>query len=147
MAEAAKTTKKKKAAPAETPKAETAAAAGTFGVADIAKEIESRGGKAYKTRDLRTLIRGLARSGKINREIIPGNKTRYDWPKGLKDPEVQAIIAAVVEGGIEKHRNEALSALKAKGAEKKAKEKAEKAEAEVVESDEEDDEEEEDDDE
>jgi hypothetical protein len=95
----------------------------TFGVASLVELIKEKTGKEYSTRDLRTLIRKLAREDnpKVKREVIPGNRTRYDWPKGEKDPEVKAILKAVSDGGIEAGKKEALDALKARKAEKKAK--------------------------
>lgn len=99
----------------------------TFGVADLCKAIKEKTGKEYSTRDMRTLIRKLARdeNPKVKREIKAGNRTRYDWPKGLKDPEVKAIIAAVEGGEIESARKATLDNLKKNKAAKKAeKEKA-----------------------
>lgn len=95
----------------------------TFGVADLAKHLSKESGKEIKTRDLRTQIRRMAReeNARVDREITPGNRTRYDWPKGLKDPEVKAIIAAVKGGEIEAGKKEALDALKARKTEKKGK--------------------------
>lgn len=95
----------------------------TFGVADLCKLIQEKTGKEYSTRDMRTLIRKLARdeNPKVAREIKAGNRTRYDWPKGAKDPEVKAIIAAVEGGEIESARKATLDNLKKNKAEKKAK--------------------------
>lgn len=129
---------------------ETKANEVTFGVADLAKYLSKGRDKAVTTRELRTLIRKMARDGKgrVNREIIPGNRTRYNW-SGLKDPEVRAIIKAFNDGELEADKQEKLAALKerkaAQTAEKKAAaEKAEKATARkakaavVVEEDDED---------
>lgn len=98
----------------------------TFGVADVCKLVKKETGKEYTTRDMRSLIRRLARSENpsVKREITPGNRSRYDW-SGPKDPEVVAIVKAVKAGGIEAAKKEALDALK----EKKAKERAEKGDA------------------
>lgn len=95
----------------------------TFGVADLCKLIKEKTGKEYSTRDMRTLIRKLARdeNPKVDREIKAGNRTRYDWPKGAKDPEVKAIIAAVEGGEIETARKATLDKLKSDKAAKKAK--------------------------
>lgn len=95
----------------------------TFGVKDLCDLVKAKTGKEYSTRDMRTLIRKMAREDKprVEREIVAGNRSRYDWPKGEKDPEVKAIIAAVEKGEIEAGRKEALDKLKESQAEKKAK--------------------------
>jgi hypothetical protein len=95
-----------------------------FGVADIAAHLTEKTGKKVTTRELRTLIRKMARdgSGRVDREVIPGNRTRYSW-SGIKDPEVQAIIKAFDSGELEADKREKLAALK----ENKAKKKAEEA--------------------
>lgn len=101
----------------------------TFGVADLAKHLEEETGKKVTTRELRTLIRKMARDGqgRVNREVIPGNRTRYDW-SGIDDPEVQGIIAAFNGGELEADKKEKLAALKeAKDKKKAAKKAAEEA--------------------
>lgn len=119
----------------------------TFGAADLAKHLTKLTGKDVTTRELRAQIRRMARddSGRVNREIVAGNRSRYDWPKGLKDPEVKAIIKAWVGGEAETAKKEKLAELKSKKASKqadKAGKKAKKAkkiaEVEEVEVDEED---------
>lgn len=107
----------------------------TFGASDLAKHLSEGRDKPVSTRELRTLIRKMARDGKgrVNREIIPGNRARYNW-SGLDDPEVQAIVKAFNDGELEADKQEKLQALK----ERKAAQKAAKAEAEVEEDDEED---------
>lgn len=99
-----------------------AANAVTFGASDLARHLSEKTGKTIKPRDLRTLIRKMARdgSGRVDREITAGNRTRYDWPDGLKDPEVKRIIKAVMDGELEAGKKEALDALKARKAEQKA---------------------------
>lgn len=96
----------------------------TFGVADLAKHLSEKTGKEISTRDLRTQIRRMAREEKprVNREVVPGNRSRYDWPDGLKDPEVKAIIKAVTAGELEEGKKAALAKLKEDKAAKKAKE-------------------------
>jgi hypothetical protein len=93
----------------------------TFGVKDLCDHVEKETGKKYTTREMRTLIRKMAREDKprVNREVIPGNRSRYDWPKGAKDPEVKAIVAAVKGGEIEQGKKEALDKLKKDKAAKK----------------------------
>jgi hypothetical protein len=100
----------------------------TFGVRDLAEYLSKKTGKTIKPKDLRTLIRKMAREDKprVQRDVIPGNRSRYDWPNGLKDPEVQRIVKAVVAGELEAGKKEALAALK----ERKGKVKKAAAEAE-----------------
>lgn len=108
----------------------------TFGVADIAEILSEGQDKPVTTRELRTLIRKMARDGKgrVNREIIPGNRVRYDW-SGPNDPEVKAIIKAFNDGELEADKQEKLKALK----ERKAAQQAEKAAAKAAEVDEDED--------
>lgn len=118
----------------------------TFGVRDLAEYLTKKLGKEIKPKDLRTQIRKMAREEKprVEREVVAGNRSRYDWPDGLKDPEVQAIIAAVTAGELEEGKKAALDALKARKAEQKAageapkkKTRATKAPVEEVEDEEE----------
>jgi hypothetical protein len=96
----------------------------TFGVSDLAKYLTEKldGDKKVTPRDLRTLIRKMAReeSKRVDREITPGNRTRYDWPKGLKDPEVKEIVKAVLGGEMEADKQAKLEELKANKAKKQA---------------------------
>jgi hypothetical protein len=120
----------------------------TFGVSDLAKYLSKKVGKQIKPRDLRTLIRKMAREPKprVDREITAGNRTRYDWPDGVKDPEVKAIIKAVTDGELEAGKKEALQKLKDRKAAQKADaangggKKSKKQKLQIVEDDEEDDE-------
>lgn len=116
----------------EAPKKKGGAAAEvTFGVSDLVAHIKEKTGKDVSTRELRTLIRKMARdgSGRVDREIVPGNRTRYDW-SGPKDPEVVAIVKAFTGGELEADKKAKLDELKARKAEKTAKKKAEKEKAE-----------------
>jgi hypothetical protein len=99
----------------------------TFGVADLVAYLEKKHGVTTTPRELRALIRKMAREDKprVDREIVPGNRARYDWPDGPKDPEVKAIIKAVVGGEMEADKKAKLAALKENKAKKAAK--AEKA--------------------
>lgn len=98
----------------------------TFGVAHLAEHLSKKTGKVVTTRELRTLIRRMARdnSGRVKREIVAGNRSRYDWPNGVKDPEVRAIITAYEGGEAEAAKTEALTALKNRNAETRAAKKA-----------------------
>jgi hypothetical protein len=92
-----------------------------FGASDLAKHLSEKSGKTVSTRELRTLIRKMARDGsnRVNREITPGNRTRYNW-SGLDDPEVKAIIKAFDGGELEADKKAKLDELKRRKAEKKA---------------------------
>lgn len=93
----------------------------TFGASDLARHLSETSGKTVSARELRTLIRKMARDGskRVNREITPGNRTRYNW-SGVDDPEVQAIIAAFNAGELEADKQAKLQQLKEQKAAKKA---------------------------
>lgn len=117
----------KKAAPAKAaPKAAPAEATDeeVFGVSDIVELLKVRTGKTVKTRDLRILLRKMARDGRLDREIVAGNRNRWVW-SGPEDPEVDLIIEAFEAGELEADKQEKLQALK----DKKAAERAAKAKA------------------
>lgn len=103
----------------------------TFGASDLARYLAEKTGKKVTPRELRTLIRKMARDGskRVNREITPGNRTRYNW-SGPEDPEVQAIIAAFEGGELEADKQAKLAELKENKAKKQAAKKAEKEKAE-----------------
>lgn len=98
-----------------------AAADDIWGVQDLIKLIKAKTGKEYTAREVRTLLRKMARDGKgrVNREIVAGNKSRYSW-SGPDDPEVKRILKAVSGGEIEAGKKEALDKLKADKAAKQA---------------------------
>lgn len=120
----------------------------TFGASDLAKYLTEKTGKSVSARELRTLIRKMARdgSGRVNREITAGNRSRYNW-SGPDDPEVKAIIKAFEGGELEADKQAKLAELKERKAAKKAagektgkkakKGKGKKAAAAEVEDDEE----------
>lgn len=97
----------------------------TFGASDLAKLVSKGRDKPVTAREIRTLIRKMARdgSGRVDREIIAGNRSRYDW-SGPNDPEVKAIVKAFNNGELEADKQEKLAALKARKAEKDAAKKA-----------------------
>lgn len=94
-----------------------------FGVADIAAIIKVQTGKDVKTRDLRTLLRKMARDGRLQREIVAGNRARWEWT-GSDDPEVEAILEAYNNGELEADKQEKLNALKERKASQRAEAKA-----------------------
>jgi hypothetical protein len=99
-----------------------------FGVADLCKLLSKGLDKPVTPRELRQLIRKMAREKdpRVNREITAGNRSRYSW-SGPKDPEVLAIIAAFKGGELEADKQEKLAALKASKAAKKPAEPAAKS--------------------
>jgi hypothetical protein len=96
-----------------------------FGASDLAKLASKGRDKPITPRDLRTLLRKMARDGRLGREITAGNRTRYSW-SGPEDPEVKVILKALKAGELEQGKAEALAKLK----ENKAAKQAEKAKAE-----------------
>lgn len=118
-----------------------------FGASDLAKLLTEKTGKNITARDLRTLLRKMARDGRLDREIKAGNRSRYSW-SGPNDPEVKKIIKAVTSGELEEGKREALAKLKEqKAAKQAAKAKADKKKAKKAKVVEEDDDEDIDDDE
>jgi hypothetical protein len=121
MEEIVKPTPKKKTAKKKKSRASSEV---TFGVRDLCDWLTAHNedGKVYQPKDLRNLIRRMAREDnpRVDREVIPGNKARYDWPQGIKDPEVKRIIKAVQKGEIEQARKEQLDSLKERKAAKDA---------------------------
>lgn len=103
----------------------------TFGIRDLVDLIKRETGETTDPRSLRTLIRKMAREDKprVDREITPGNRTRYDW-SGPNDPEVLAIVAAYKGGELEAEKQAKLAKLKADKAAKTAQKKAAAVEAE-----------------
>lgn len=118
--------KKAAAKPAAKPAPALAAAETSFGVSDIAAIIKVRFNKDVKTRDLRTLLRKMARDGRLDREIVAGNRDRWEWT-GPEDPEVETILDAYEAGELEADKKEKLDALKARKAEQRAAKKAAEA--------------------
>jgi len=91
--------------------------------------IKEKLGKDYTPREVRTLLRKMAREdGTVDREVIPGNKSRYSW-SGPKDPEVIAILKEIKGGAIEASKKAALDKLKADKAAKAPKPEAKAAKA------------------
>lgn len=96
-----------------------------FGVQDVADLIKVKTGKTVKTRDLRTLLRKMARDGRLDREIIAGNRARWEFD-GPEDPSVEAILEAYENGELEADKQEKLAALKERKNEQRAAAKAAK---------------------
>ena len=107
--------------------AEPAKAKGTgrpqvdFGIRQVCDILSEKTGKDVTPRELRVLARRLAKdnTGRIDREIVPGNRTQYSW-SGPNDPEVKALIKAFVAGEGEIEKKAKLDALKASQAAKPA---------------------------
>lgn len=100
-----------------------------FGIQDLIALIKDKTGEVTDGRAIRTLIRKMARdnSGRVNREITPGNRTRYNWT-GPNDPEVLNILKAFKAGELEAEKQAKLTALKEQKAAKTAAKKASEAE-------------------
>lgn len=93
-----------------------------FGVKDLVTYINKRWpDQKVDARGLRNLIRKLARDGsnRVDREIVPGNRERYDWGS-VQNPEVKRIIKALLGGELEADKQEKLAKLKESQAAKKA---------------------------
>ena len=122
-------------APKASKKAKAAKKAGRaddpeFGIRQLCELLEERTGKAYQPREVRTLLRKMARdgSGRLNREVSADNRNRYSWT-GADDPEVKAVLKAVKGGEIEAGKKEALDKLKQQKAAKAAANPAPKKKA------------------
>jgi len=111
------------AKPAPAPEPEVVEEEEVFGVAGVADLIKVRTGKTVKTRDLRILLRKLARDGRLDREIVAGNRARWEFD-GPDDPRVATILEAYDNGELEADKKEKLDALKARKAAQKAADKA-----------------------
>lgn len=113
-------------APAKGKKSKATASV-TFGASDLAALASEMMGKTYNARAIRQLLRKMAREDnpRIDREIIAGNKARYDW-SGPDDPEVKTILKAIKGGEIEEEKKAALDKLKANKATKDAAKKSKK---------------------
>lgn len=91
-----------------------------WGVRQLIALAKEKFGIEYKPREVRTLLRKMAREGGgIDREIIAGNKQRYSWT-GPEDPEVKAVLKQIKAGAIETAKKAALDKLKADKAKKTA---------------------------
>lgn len=97
----------------------------TFGIQELCTLIKDQTGQETTPRAIRTLIRKMARdgSGRVDREIVPGNRQRYDW-SGPNDPEVVAIVEAFKGGELEAEKQAKLAKLKEDKAKKTAAKKA-----------------------
>lgn len=93
----------------------------TFGIQDLVTLVTTETGKSTDARGLRTLIRKMARdeSGRVEREITQGNRSRYNWT-GPNDPEVRAIVDAFAGGELDVEKKAKLDKLKADKAAKTA---------------------------
>jgi hypothetical protein len=68
-----------------------------FGVGDVAELISIRTGKTVKNRDLRTLLRKMARDGRLDREIVAGKAEKLAALKERKAEQRAAAKAAAAE--------------------------------------------------
>lgn len=107
----------------EVEETETPAKEVAFGVSDLVALIKEKLGKDTTTRELRTLLRKMARDGRLDREIVAGNRARWEW-SGPSDPEVKKVLAAFKAGELEEDKKEKLAALKERKAAAQAAKKA-----------------------
>jgi hypothetical protein len=122
-----------------------------FGIRQVCDILSEKTGKDVTPRELRVLARKLAKdqTGRIDREIVAGNRSQYSW-SGANDPEVKALIKAFMAGEGDEEKKAKLAALKESSAAKRAsspskptpkkapaKKKAAAVEEEVYEDDEE----------
>lgn len=103
----------------------------------LCEYITEQTGKEYTPASLRVLLRKMARSGDLAREVGV-DRGRYEFT-GPNDSVVKAVLKAVKEGAIEKEKTERLQAVK----DKKAAGKKAKADPEPEDDDEDDEDEEE----
>lgn len=92
-----------------------------FGIRHVCDILSAELGKEVTPRELRTLARRLAKdaTGRIDREIVAGNREMYSW-SGPTDPEVVALMAAYKGGEAEIEKKAKLDALKESRAAKPA---------------------------
>lgn len=111
---------KAKKAPAKK-KATKKAQKETWGTRELAEYIAEEIGNEYSTKELRVLLRKMAKDGELEWEVSQGSGSRYEW-SGPADKEVKRILKRVKSGEIEEARKEALDKLKEQQAEKRKNE-------------------------
>lgn len=111
----------------------------TYNTQWLASHVTEQTGEATDARSLRMLLRKMAKSGELDREVGT-ERERYSFPKGAADPVVKAIVKKVQAGELKAAKSEGLEKVKATAAEKKAAKKtAAKKTADVEEVDEDED--------
>lgn len=108
-----------------------------FGSGWLVSYINEQCGTEYKAFDLRVLLRKMAKSKEIQRDVGE-DRSRYEFT-GPNDPVVKAVIKKVKAGDIDKAKKDSLaklkeSAAKKKGNKTKTKDKARKAKSKDEES-------------
>lgn len=94
-----------------------------YGAKWLCEYISEQIGKEYTPASLRVLLRRLARSGELAREVGV-DRGRYEF-SGPNDPTVKTILKMVKEGAIEKEKADRLADVKEKKAAKKTAKAAE----------------------
>lgn len=89
---------------------------------------ETLDGQNLTSRDVRMLLRKLAQSGDLAREVGT-DRNRYEFPKGANDPIVKKVVAQVKAGALKAAKAEGLAGAKAAGERKKAAAKTAPAKA------------------
>lgn len=104
-----------------------------FGSPELAAYATEVTGENYNSRDIRMLLRKLAKDGKLKREIGV-DKGRYEFT-GKNDPTVKMVIGLIKDGTAKAMKQEGLQKVKDQAAAKKAA-KAEAAAKEAEEAEE-----------
>ena len=99
-----------------------------FGSPELASYVTEKTGESYSARDIRMLLRKLAKDGKLAREVGV-DKQRYEFT-GPNDPTVKLVLRMIQDGTAKALKQEGLQKVKDLAAERKAA-KAAAAEAEA----------------
>jgi hypothetical protein len=114
---------KKRGRPAKAPGGEKPKAAPKrteieFGTQWLVEYVNGACGTSYKSYDLRVLLRKMAKSDELDREV-GADRSRYSFT-GEGDPVVRAVVKKVKSGAVENEKKAALDNLKERTAVKKA---------------------------
>lgn len=85
----------------------------------LAGVVTKHTGKEVDSRQIRVLLRKLAKTGKLAREVGV-DRNRYDFPLGVKDPIVVQVVKLVKAGALEQDTTDRLAAARAAKEAKKA---------------------------
>lgn len=99
-----------------------------FGSPELASYVTEKTGESYSARDIRMLLRKLAKDGKLAREVGV-DKQRYEFT-GPNDQTVKLVLRMIQDGTAKALKQEGLQKVKDLAAERKAA-KAAAAEAEA----------------
>lgn len=108
----------KSATAGEKPKAAPKRTEIEFGTQWLVEFVNDACGTSYKSYDLRVLLRKMAKSGELDREV-GADRSRYSFT-GESDPVVKAVVKKVKSGAVENEKKAALDKLKERTAVKNA---------------------------